>query len=184
MNDIETLITMIESRFPDASLSLDPPERSEGRWYLDIKHGDYPIVVEWVPARGFGISTPTGESIGEGPDETYVDVQATWERVRGLLLSQTKTRLPATQLAELRSMLGMSQAELAERLQVQQAAISRLERRADMRVSTLSQFVNAIGGILELRVLFPEGTHSVLTFDQPPPRRASKRARGAISWID
>ena len=44
----------------------------------------------------------------------------------------------------------MSQAELAGRLDVTQGAISKLEHSEDVRVSTLRQYVEALGARLEL----------------------------------
>ncbi len=60
-------------------------------------------------------------------------------------------------LAKLRAMLDLTQEMLAERLQVRQAAVSKIERRADMHVSTLQQVVKAMGGELEIRARFPQG---------------------------
>ena len=50
----------------------------------------------------------------------------------------------------------MSQEELAAQLSVGQSAISKLERRADVHLSTLRHFVAALGGVLELRARFPD----------------------------
>jgi DNA-binding XRE family transcriptional regulator len=64
-------------------------------------------------------------------------------------------------LAELREARRQSQAELAKKLGVQQSAVSRIERRADMYLSTLTGMVEAMGGTLELIATFP---------DRPPVR--------------
>jgi hypothetical protein len=58
---------------------------------------------------------------------------------------------------KLRRARQLTQTELAERLDVPQAAISRMERRADLLLSTLRQYVEGMGGELELRAVFPEG---------------------------
>lgn len=52
----------------------------------------------------------------------------------------------SSQLAHLREAVGLTQTELAERLDVKQAAISRLERRADMKVSNLIRYLEGLGG--------------------------------------
>ncbi|MBL4846145.1 MAG: XRE family transcriptional regulator [Planctomycetes bacterium] len=59
---------------------------------------------------------------------------------------------PDVALRELRSLLKVTQTELAERMGVGQAAVSKLERRPDMTVGTLQRFVAALGGELEIRV--------------------------------
>ena len=59
-------------------------------------------------------------------------------------------------LAEMRRALKLSQGEIAETLQVGQAAVAKLERRADMYVSTLRRFIEAMGGELEIVARFPD----------------------------
>lgn len=64
----------------------------------------------------------------------------------------------AATLEELRVALGVSQEELARLLDVQQPAISKLERRDDMRVSTLREVIEALGGELKLSAKFRDRT--------------------------
>lgn len=54
-------------------------------------------------------------------------------------------------LREVREAAGLSQEEMAVRLQVDQAQVSRIERRDDARFSTVERYVRAAGG--RLRVL-------------------------------
>src|SRR5260370_37231412 len=61
-------------------------------------------------------------------------------------------------LDELREAREMTQVHLAKILGVNQAAVSKLERRADMYVSTLQSFVQAMGVELKITAPFPEGT--------------------------
>ena len=69
-------------------------------------------------------------------------------------------------LSELRNVLEISQEELGELLNKKQAAISRLERRSDMHISTLRAFVNALGGELEIIASFPDASYRIRQFDQ------------------
>lgn len=57
-------------------------------------------------------------------------------------------------LQELRQARGLSQKEIAERLNVQQPAIARLEKRTDMYLSTLRSHIEAMGGELEVIARF------------------------------
>jgi len=66
--------------------------------------------------------------------------------------------LEAATLEQLRIALGVSQQDLARLLDVQQPAISKLERRSDMRVSTLRELVEALGGELKLAAKFKDRT--------------------------
>ena len=59
--------------------------------------------------------------------------------------------LVAFQLAELRRELGVDQSELADRLGLTQAGISKLERSADPKLSTLRKLVEALGGTLRIQ---------------------------------
>jgi transcriptional regulator with XRE-family HTH domain len=62
-------------------------------------------------------------------------------------------------LQELRQRVGeLSQADLAEALQVTQGYISKLERQDDMLVSKLYAYVEALGGEVEIRARFPNKT--------------------------
>lgn len=60
-------------------------------------------------------------------------------------------------LDELRSAKQLTQAEMAEILDVPQSSISRIERRADMYLSTLRNYIQAMGGVLQIQAVFPDG---------------------------
>ncbi len=68
-------------------------------------------------------------------------------------------------LTELRNALGVSQEELAQLLDKKQAAISRFERRSDMHISTLREFIEALGGRLEVIASFPDGSFHISQFE-------------------
>ncbi len=61
-------------------------------------------------------------------------------------------------LNELREALELTQEQLAELMKVSQVAISRMERRPDMYVSTLRRVIEAMGGELEIRAVLPKRT--------------------------
>ena len=65
--------------------------------------------------------------------------------------------LRAMSLDELREALNLTQEELAVRLQVKQPAVAKLERREDVRLSTLRALIEAMGGQIEVRAIFPQG---------------------------
>jgi DNA-binding XRE family transcriptional regulator len=58
-------------------------------------------------------------------------------------------------LRDLRSVQHLTQARLAELLGIEQDSVSRMERRADMLLSTMSSYVEAMGGTLRLVAEFP-----------------------------
>lgn len=79
-------------------------------------------------------------------------------------------------LRDLRRAERVTQSEIAERLGGRQVYVSRLERRADMKLSTLRAYVEALGGDLQLMVTFPEGrsVHLKDLADPAPRRRGTK----------
>jgi DNA-binding XRE family transcriptional regulator len=68
-------------------------------------------------------------------------------------------------LDELREALNLTQEHLAKTLHVRQSSISKMERRADMYVSTLDSMIRAMGGVLRIEAVFPEhGTVQISQF--------------------
>ena len=59
-------------------------------------------------------------------------------------------------LKDMRELSGMTQAEMAKRLEVSQASVSRIEAgRGDMQVPAIQKFVEALGGTLKITAEFP-----------------------------
>lgn len=74
---------------------------------------------------------------------------------------KTDAMLVAFELNELRKARRLTQEELAQRLGTRQANVSKLERRADVRVSTLRDVVEAMGGELRITAHFPDGDYRI-----------------------
>lgn len=66
--------------------------------------------------------------------------------------------LKEMELRELRETLKVTQVDLATKLKTTQAAISRLEKRPNVLVGSLNQYIYALGGRLELRAVLPDRT--------------------------
>ena len=79
--------------------------------------------------------------------------------------ARTQAILLQMALQELRQSLNITQAEVAQELDVNQAAISKMERQEDMRISTLLRFVEALGGKLKLVAHFPDKEVVINQFD-------------------
>lgn len=67
-------------------------------------------------------------------------------------------------LSELRRVAGKAQIEIAAALNVKQPSVSKIEKQADMYLSTLRSYVEAIGGELELIVRLP--SHAPLRLER------------------
>ncbi len=70
-------------------------------------------------------------------------------------VEQMITEMPLNRVREARN---LTQAHLASILHKDQSAISQMERRSDMYVRTLADFIKALGGELEIRANFPDGS--------------------------
>jgi len=101
------------------------------------------------------MARPFSELRAKMSPEARAEVDA---KVKDLL-----TQLP---LNELRHARQLSQEQLAGLLHVKQASISKLERRADMYISTLRNFIRAMGGELEIIARFPDGSVKINQFEE------------------
>jgi DNA-binding Xre family transcriptional regulator len=72
------------------------------------------------------------------------------------LAAKRAQTLEEIRLYELRHAEAVSQIDLAGRLEVTQSAISKLEHADDVRVSTLRQYLEALGARLELVAVFDD----------------------------
>jgi len=175
VNPVLTLKERLQRRFPGASVAVDAPSRADGVWFLDVKLKDHSLALQWSPQRGFGVSAGRAATFGEGPDELYKSAARAYERAVALLLSRGSTVLPRTaRLDELRKLVGLSQVELAESLAVGQPVVSKRERCLDMMLSTLRTTVEAMGGILDVRVVFKDGA---VRLELPGPAASGPRTR-------
>jgi DNA-binding XRE family transcriptional regulator len=92
------------------------------------------------------------------------DIAAGVARVRADMAESDRTY--AMGLAALRQAADLTQAELARRLGVTQAAISRVEQPHDLLLSTLNSYLGAIGGRASVIVTFADGHEAVLDLSQ------------------
>src|ERR1700687_2938645 len=70
---------------------------------------------------------------------------------------RVREELQRMALDELRNAKQLTQADMAELLDVPQSSISRIEQRADMYLSTRRKYVQPMGGVLQIQAVFPEG---------------------------
>ncbi len=71
-------------------------------------------------------------------------------------------------LAEVRRARAYTQAQIAEQLGVPQPQVSRIERQADLYVSTLARYLEAMGGRLELVGVFNDRRVTLALSDLAP----------------
>ena len=94
----------------------------------------------------------------------------------------------AVTLNQLREARSLTQANLAGILGVNQGSVSKIEKRTDMYVSTLRSFIQAMGGQLQIKAVFPDGEVEIEQFkDVADSRRGfqsgdSGLALSGTSW--
>src|SRR5215470_20076361 len=124
--------------------------------------------------------SPGSKSAGHG-NNTEVGMPRTLNEVIASLPEAERTKIEARareliaeemSLQDLRKAIGKTQTAIARRLKVGQDAVSKLEARSDMYISTLRGFVQAMGGELELVARFPKRPPVRLEeLGRPLPRR-------------
>ncbi|MCH7495176.1 MAG: XRE family transcriptional regulator [Candidatus Marinimicrobia bacterium] len=80
--------------------------------------------------------------------------------------AKTKEILRSIDLQELRKAKELTQLELAETLNISQEAVSKMESNSDMFISTLSRFIDAMGGHLRIVAEFPDREIEITQFKE------------------
>ena len=73
-------------------------------------------------------------------------------------------RIAEMSLHELRRARALTQRDMAKLLKVNQPAVSKLEQRDDVYVSSLRSYIEALGGKLKIVAEFPEGDIIITNF--------------------
>lgn len=90
-------------------------------------------------------------------------------------------------LRELRQIAGKAQEDIATALNIKQPSVSKIEKQADMYLSTLRSYVEAVGGKLELTVKLP--AHPALRLQSlgdvsapnVPARNVARRQKSTVA---
>jgi len=88
-----------------------------------------------------------------------------WHQLKNRMSPASKERVDARErrtlaampLAEIRKAVGMTQMELAGQMAQGQGAVSKIEHAADMYLTTLRKYIEALGGELHLTATFSDG---------------------------
>jgi hypothetical protein len=111
------------------------------------------------------MAIPLEDLLAKMPKERREEIEAEARRLKAEYCS----------LRELRTARKLSQKAIAAKLRTNQAGVSKIEKRADMMLSTLRGYVEAAGGTLELVARFP---------DAPPVRIDHMRDLGKMKSAD
>lgn len=97
---------------------------------------------------------PFAKRNGDGPGDCVEDNKAT-------AAQPARQAIDLAALTRIRQFRGISQVELAGRLNVSQPHIAQIEQQSDMLLSTLNRHVQALGGELHLVARFPDGSFNL-----------------------
>jgi len=82
------------------------------------------------------------------------------------IANRVRQSLSSMPLEEIRKARQMTQAKLADALGVNQGEVSKIEHRTDIYLSTLAGYVEALGGKLEIRAVFPDREMQITQFEE------------------
>lgn len=84
-------------------------------------------------------------------------------------------------LEDLRRDRKLTQVDLARNLGIAQGAVSKIEKRGDMHVGTLRKHIEAMGGSLQLRAVFPDAEVPVRLRGEVVAKVSIHKTKAAIS---
>ncbi len=85
---------------------------------------------------------------------------------RGRIDEMKRELLAEMPLHELRRALELTQRDIARLLNVNQPAVSKIEQRSDVYISSLRSYIEAAGGKLKIIAEFPEGEVAITNFSE------------------
>ncbi len=193
MNNPLELMTALQTQLPGFEFILDAAETATGSSWINI--AGHPMAIEHKPGIGFGLFLSDEGGYGNRPDEVYRDAALLLKRLGQLLsvppttpdtpslsadddIAMTQTGAsngplaPAVRkqitLKDIREVLGITQADVAKALGKQQSAISKIEKRDDVLISTLVSLIHGMNGAVEITAKF-EGCDVSIYSDEEIP---------------
>jgi transcriptional regulator with XRE-family HTH domain len=117
-------------------------------------------------------------------------MRRTWQALKDETMSPAAQRLAREmadkeiammEISELREALKIRQEDLAHKLKVSQVAVSQLENRDDLRISTLRDYITALGGQVEVLAIFPDRKVNITHVSLSLPKGSGKSGLAAIA---
>ena len=107
-----------------------------------------------------------------------------WSELEAELSPEARARIDARvretmsrlRLSDIREAVGHTQVAVAAKLDLGQASVSKIESAADMYLSTLRRYIEALGGELVVSAKFPEGTVVPIDSLSSAPRKTRRKA--------
>jgi DNA-binding phage protein len=151
---VESLKQLLAVSLPQSRVKVDEPKQAGGNYWVDVSIGKKRHALEYRPGKGFGLFHEDA-AYGEGPTEIYRTAERTAKRLSQLMATKSGKAIHLG-LKDIRELYGHSQVTLAKKAGVKQPAISRFEKRGEVKLSTLAATIKALGGKLEVRAHFED----------------------------
>lgn len=127
-----------------------------------------------------------------GPTLDQVIAELPPERRKRIEARYQELKQEVEGLRELRAIAGKAQLDVAAALKIKQPSVSKIEKQTDMYLSTLRNYIEAIGGKLELLVKLPrrpairlhqlgDALHATGDHTAKQKRRRRRSARSQLS---
>jgi transcriptional regulator with XRE-family HTH domain len=96
--------------------------------------------------------------------------RTTTKKTRVRAAVRTQELLGELLLSEIRELTGKSQKDVAAEVGIKAPSLSKMEKQADIQISTLQKIVKALGGELEVLAKFPKGIVKIDQFSNAKRR--------------
>jgi Helix-turn-helix len=165
MNVFEELIARLKHQYRSerdlVCRSARPLERS-GFWTFSIVfQDDFLVSIAWNRHHGFMLTTGFDVEFGGAYDEIFHDAEAVFRRIVAHVKKREATDFQVeVGLSELCKLQGLTQTELASRVEITKGGLSQIESEEDllgMKVGTIKKLIDQLGGRLVLTAKFPNG---------------------------
>ena len=156
IGSVDDFLDALGEAAPGVGAQVDPPSDPKGETFIDLSDGEFATEVSYRPEVGFGIFV-SERTFGQRPDEIYRSAAKAAQRIAQLRATFASAgAITYLTLSEIRQLMDLTQEEVAEELAIKQPSVQRLEKRGNVEVMTLARHVRALGGKLEMSVVFED----------------------------
>lgn len=156
VDTIDAFVRELRELAPRASAYVDSPSDPKGESFIDLTDGEFSTEISYRPETGFGIFV-SDRQYGQRPDEIYRSAAKAAQRI--VQLRDSYANVGSTTyltLAEIRQLMDLTQETVAAAQAIKQPSVQRIEKRGNVEVMTLARHVRALGGRLEMSVVFDD----------------------------
>ena len=156
VDTIDAFVRALREVAPSASTHIDSPSDPNGESFIDLTDGEFSTEISYRPETGFGIFV-SDRQYGQRPDEIYRLAAKAAQRI--VQLRDSYANVGSTTyltLAEIRQLMDLTQESVAAAQAIKQPSVQRIEKRGNVEVMTLARHVRALGGRLEMSVVFDD----------------------------